>query len=59
VTRGRGERRLRRALRRLRRREGRERWWPKLTPAQVRALLGLAATLALVVWEQLRGRPAR
>jgi hypothetical protein len=54
-----GERRLRRALRRLRRREERERWWPRLTPAQIRAVLGLAATLAWVLWEQLRGRAER
>jgi hypothetical protein len=54
-----GERRLRRALRRLRRRKAAGRWWPRLTAAQVRAALGLAATLAWVVWEQLRGRPER
>ena len=76
---GRGEARLRAALRRLRggcgigvRGQGAgtdpwspapqpsapepPRWWPRLTPAQVQALLGAAITLGLVLWEQVRGR---
>jgi len=32
------------------------RWWPRLTPPQVQALLGAAITLALVLWDQVRQR---
>ncbi len=32
------------------------RWWPRLTPPQVQALLGAAITLALLLWDQFRQR---
>jgi hypothetical protein len=35
------------------------RWWPRLTPGQVQALLGAGVTLALVLWEQVRERLAK
>jgi hypothetical protein len=34
----------------------RGRWWPRLTPSQVQALLGAGITLGLLLWEQIRER---
>ncbi len=58
---GQGEARLRAALRRWRGRRTRagRRWWPRLTPAQVQALLGAAVTLVLLLWDQVRQRLAK
>ena len=38
---------------------GRPAWWPRLTPGQVQALVGAAITLAIALWEHLRGRLER
>jgi hypothetical protein len=61
-----GEAALRAALRRWRGarndrapRGGPTAWWPRLTPGQSQALLGAAITLALALWEYLRGRLER
>ena len=34
-------------------------WWPRLTPSQVQTLVGAAITLAIALWEHLRGRVER
>jgi hypothetical protein len=64
-----GEAALRAALRRWRRAprgESRQQatggppaWWPRLTPSQVQTLVGAAITLAIALWEHLRGRVER
>ncbi len=59
-----GEATLRAALRRWRRppaagpagRGWLPPWWPALTAGQVQVLVGAAVTLAIALWEHLRGR---